>query len=204
MSTDDFRVKMADIGKEDQKFFESQFIKAKTDTESEVRSRAKFMVPQLGKALENMKYIKKDEYGHYQGKNLTKWNDAQSELIQEINSLPKGTNLADQERFVQKKAAEINSRNNNNGGFFQSIINYFSGDSNKPATPTPTTNAPVSTPPPNTGLQTPVARAKPLKVEPSVGISMSNEDWVRAYMKENNNTMPDFTQLKKFKESKTK
>ena len=182
----------ADLNDHDRNLFTNEWIKANTDTEPEVRSRTKFMLPQLTKQLESIGYIKKNREGKYSKEDEKRNNDARTELIIETNAMPKGMSISDQEQWVKDKAMKLKSSDTRQS-FFDKISSFFSGNPNKPveqADPkviVPKASVPTATPVPK-----------------SNGPQLSTVDLFKLYMKENGGKKPDARQLEAFRKEKSK
>jgi len=106
MSYEDFSEQAANLSKKDRTMFESQWKKYNQTTPSEEYQNAKSMGTDLAKQLNQLGYVKKNEYGKYSNANQDKINAAYDELIEATDKLPPGATYKERLQFVQKFAAD--------------------------------------------------------------------------------------------------
>lgn len=106
MAPEDFAETVGGLNKEDRKMFENQYRKFNVQTPGQEMQEVKYMGSQLTKELQNIGYVKKDQYGKYTNKDQIKINEANSKLIEALDKFPPTASFKEKQDYIKKFAAE--------------------------------------------------------------------------------------------------
>lgn len=155
MRVDELDSHMVGLSKADRVVVERSWRNANDETNGEKNAATRYMGTTLKMQMQEAGIIKVNAYGKYSNNDQVKYTRAQTRLIDKIDSLPKNTSMADQNRIVQQFVQdELKS------GVFDVNAPLPAQQKIKSAPPVPRKDLEVNTPPPAPRSITPDEQAK--------------------------------------------